>query len=387
MNLQQVLEKYLPLISGMLIPVGVFAVGMLAFLVSDGFAFETAKIFHIGFYVLSGLFLIFLMNINDGRPLYMMGLFVIGYVALNYLKNTYGGGMKETGWYQNLSVFLPMNLLLFYMYAPNKLMSRKTFYLLLFLSGEYALVELLGRNHWTMAWMVKDINVVSWAWFILVSGTALFFAVRDGRVLDYGIFFAILCVWLGMFYGDSPSGRSLFFFLAQGLLFGSVGYTILYNRYYDETTGFYSRYSYQKQSKSFPLKYTLGIVSVDGYDKFRSTLGRKKAEVLMALISEVVQELTPEEAKIYRYADSEFLILYQKTDKKEAFKIIDDLRRSLAGLSFALKKNQKIPIKLTVSCSIAEKKRSDTGAAEVLARADKALQATLKFSHNVTSKG
>ena len=64
--LQQKLEKYLPLISGMLIPAAFFAVAFLSFLAKEGFSYETAKIFHSGFYLISGLFLIFLININDG---------------------------------------------------------------------------------------------------------------------------------------------------------------------------------------------------------------------------------------------------------------------------------------------------------------------------------
>ena len=47
---------------------------------------------------------------------------------------------------------------------------------------------------------------------------------------------------------------------------------------------------------------------------------------------------------------------------------------------------RKKPIKLTVSCAVSEKKRSDANSVEVLVRAHKALQKTYKFTQNVTSK-
>ena len=162
-------------------------------------------------------------------------------------------------------------------------------------------------------------------------------------------------------------------------------FTLTYNRFYDETTGFYSRNSYLIKSKNFPFKYNLGIISIDNYDKLLKTFGYKKQKILTNLIAEVVQELTSEEV-VFRYAADQFVVLYKDKDNKESFTHLDNIRRIIAGLNFSWSAKEQ-PIKLTVSCSLAEKKRSDAGALEVLMRADKAMRKTLKFSHNVTSKG
>ena len=95
--------------------------------------------------------------------------------------------------------------------------------------------------------------------------------------------------------------------------------------------------------------------------------------------------MTSEEV-VFRYAADQFVILYKDKDNKEAYTHLDNIRRVIAGLSFSCSSKGQ-PIKLTVSCSLAEKKRSDAGAIDVLVRADKAMQKTLKFSHNVTSRG
>ena len=102
-------------------------------------------------------------------------------------------------------------------------------------------------------------------------------------------------------------------------------------------------------------------------------------------MAETIQALTQEEV-IFRYARDQFIVLYINKDNKESFAHLDNIRRVIAGLSFSTSSKQE-PIKLTVSCSLAEKRRSDAGALEVLVRADKAMRNTLKFSHNVTSRG
>jgi diguanylate cyclase (GGDEF)-like protein len=102
-------------------------------------------------------------------------------------------------------------------------------------------------------------------------------------------------------------------------------------------------------------------------------------------VAEVIQELTSEEV-VFRYAQDQFVVLYKDKDNKEAFSHIDNIRRIIAGISFSCAPKQEA-IRLTVSCSLAEKKRSDAGALEVLMRADKAMRKTLTFTHNVTSKG
>ena len=129
----------------------------------------------------------------------------------------------------------------------------------------------------------------------------------------------------------------------------------------------------------------MGIISIDNYDELQKTFGYKKQKILTNLIAEVIQELTSEEI-VFRYAKDRFVVLYKDKDNKEAFKHIDNIRRIIAGVSFGWSEKQPA-IKLTVSCSLAEKKRSDAGAMEVLMRADKAMRKTLKITHNVTSKG
>ena len=94
---------------------------------------------------------------------------------------------------------------------------------------------------------------------------------------------------------------------------------------------------------------------------------------------------TETEAQIYRYAEDEFVIIFRGEDKNTAFEQMEEMRRSIASAEFMLRGYKK-PIKLTVSGSVSEKKRSDANAVEVLVRADKALQKAYRFTQNITSK-
>ncbi len=385
MRLQQILEKYIPLVSNMLFPMFIFGIGLIAFLICDGFTYDTAKFFHICFYSISFISLVILLNFNQSRPLFFMTIILVGYVLINYLKNKYGVEFKSSVLFQNLKVIIPFNLLLFYIFPKHRFISRQSQLLLILLMFEYSFCVYLDRNNVVLDIKWNNIALFTLIGMFLLIITALFNSIKKGDLFDYTVLFSSLSVAGGFYFSDSPSGVSLFFFIAQILLSTYLIYTLVYNHYYDENTGFYSRNSYLLQSKHFPLKYSLGIVSIDNYDKLLKTIGERKQKIINELIAEIIQAMASEEV-IYRYAADQFIILYKHFDKKEAFNHLEELRRTIAGLEFEYSIKQK-PLKLTVSCSIAEKKRSDIDAVEVLMRADKAMRKTLKFSHNVTSQG
>ena len=114
-------------------------------------------------------------------------------------------------------------------------------------------------------------------------------------------------------------------------------------------------------------------------------LGRRGRNVLTRLVASIIREKEPDE-RIYRYSEDEFILILNITeDKNSSFNRLETIRRAVASSAFILP-GKKRPIKITVSGSVSDKKRSDADVYEVLARTRKALQKTLSFSHNVTSK-
>ena len=315
--------------------------------------------------------------------------FIIGnalcYILINCLKREYGANFSQTLWFNYLIILMPLNLILIFLYGSSRFISSKSLQFVIIMLFEYGIVEYLGKNNINITLMSYDINIVAVVLLLMFSMIFFIRSIKENSLYNYTTLYSAISVASGLYFSSSATGLSLFFFVAQFIMLADLIFTLTYSYFYDETTGFYSRNSYLIKSKNFPFKYNLGIISIDNYDKLLKAFGYKKQRILTNLMAEVVQELTSEET-VFRYAADQFIVLYKDKDNKEAFTHLDNIRRIIAGLSFSWSAKEQ-PIKLTVSCSIAEKKRSDANAIDVLMRADKAMRNTLKFSHNVTSKG
>ena len=102
------------------------------------------------------------------------------------------------------------------------------------------------------------------------------------------------------------------------------------------------------------------------------------------MISKKITETEPE-AMLYRCTPDEFVILFPNAEKGTSFNRLDEIRRRIAASEFMLNKVKR-PLKITVSCSIADKKRSDGNVSDVFIRAHRILQKTYKFTQNITSQ-
>ncbi len=385
MRIQQVLEKYVPLISYMLVPAIIYAISLLSFFISGKFEAQTDILCHYSFYGLSIISIFILLNFNINRHMSFIICNILCYVLINYVKREYGTDFSQTIWFNYLIILFPLNIILFYAYGRFRFISSKSLHIIMIILFEYGVVEVLGEHNIKLILMVGKINILAIALYLGFILLFLIKSIKANNLYNYSTLYSSIATATAIYFSNSPSGLSLFFFVSQLIIFIDLVFTLTYTYFYDETTGFYSRNSYLIKSKNFPFKYNLGIISIDNYDKLLKTFGHKKQKILTNLIAEVIQELTAEET-VFRYAQDQFVVLYKDKDNKESFTHLDNIRRIIAGLSFSWSAKQQ-PIKLTVSCSLAEKKRSDSGALEVLMRADKAMRKTLKFSHNVTSRG
>ena len=164
----------------------------------------------------------------------------------------------------------------------------------------------------------------------------------------------------------------------------AIIHSIYYNTFKDALTSLPSRKSYMIQSNSFPLKYSIGVVSIDNYDEMKNMFGRKDRDVLVRMIAGKIIEEFGEE-NLYRYSADEFILIFKNENKNESGEHLEQIRRSIASAEFVLN-NRKKSIKLTVSTCVSEKKRSDANSIEVLYRIRKTLQKANEFSHNVSTK-
>ncbi len=385
-KLTQKIEKILPSVKDGLFPTAFFGIATVCFFLSAPFSTTTLTIAHSLFYTVAlGIFMA-LLYFNRSKPIFFTFCIVISYILINHLKINLGEQYLLSAEYQNLCLFLPINLLLFYFLPNQRLSSNKNGILLLSLFLEYAIVEQLSKQGINLNLLTdRNYGITGMAFIISVAVLITLFihVTLSGKNRFYGLFFAYLNIFLGLFYSSSASGLSLFFSTGICTLLLTTCLDIYSQIYKDELTHLDGRNAYIAHTKKLPHKYCVGIICIDDYDKL-SSIGSKNRNLITQMITERIVELE-KEAHIYRYASDEFILIFNNLDKKESFARLEEIRRGIASVLFQYNKRRKA-LKLTISASVSEKKRSDANSYEVLLRAEKILQKTKTFSQNVTSQ-
>ena len=377
-------RKTLTLCQNIIFPATFFCIAILLFYGLSTFSHEKLISLHISFYIFSSLSLLTLLYFNRQKLCFYIISIIICYILINLLKNI---STIPNNIIQNIFVLLPLNLLIFSQ-APNyKLLSKISLYMLIFIFIEYSIIEkLLINSNLNISLLDSSSYFLSLSFilFIILNIVSLTQAIIQGTLISYAIFFSNLSIFIGIFYYGSATALALFFSLSVFLIFTSLCIDIYINTYQDTLTTLMTRKAFVNQSSKFPLKYTIGLVSIDDYDKLAYMFGKKRRNEIVKLIAQKLKSVEPDEL-LYRYSPDQFIIIFKNEIKKDAYKRMENIRRQIAASSFELS-GQKKTTKITISGCVSEKKRSDANAIEVLVRANKTLQKALTFSHNLTSQ-
>ena len=91
----------------------------------------------------------------------------------------------------------------------------------------------------------------------------------------------------------------------------------------------------------------------------------------------------PYELSIFRYNDSELLMVFKNEDAKHVKDFAENIRRNIASSEFVFTNNKSV--KITISVCVSEKTRKDLNASEVTDRAHNALQKRYHLNGNVVT--
>ena len=382
------LEKFFPLLKNTALPALIFMIALLAFYGFQPMPVHTLHLLHGSFFVLAFLSVLVMLYFNRSRPVFTLLVMTLAYIIINLLKRRLGDDFITSPEYQNLTVLLPLNLLLFYFLPDGRLLCRRSIYKLLLIFVQFALVEHLSRSHITFVSLFglpsAGLNALAAVFFAAALVAFFIRCSLTGFILDTALFFSGFECLLGIYYTAAPAAPIIFFSAAALTLTLAVCLHLYHITYTDPLTGLPERNSFILHSKNFPLKYALGIILVDDYQRLSKVFGRTGINTIIRMITGRITE-TETDASVYRCDEDEFVVLFRGEDKNSAFTRVEQIRRAVASAEFALRGYKK-PLKLTVSCAVSEKKRSDANAAEVLIRANKALQKTYRFTQNITTK-
>lgn len=378
------LEKYIDICGILLLPLAVFAIFLLYYLLYSNLGYDRALIYYVAFLGGNLVLLFLLLYFNQGRALFFSVSTLLAYLAINYLKHCNGSDYIDSAYYHNIIIMLPFNMLLFYLFYPKRFISTGSLLSFLFILSEYITLDILSIKNIHFTYVVYNINIPVVIGFAVMLMTMFVNMIRTGSLYDDVFFFASSAVALGIYFSSEVYGFSLFFCVSSYLVLAFVIWRIYYLFLFDEKTGCYNRYSYLKQSKKFPPKYSLGVISIDSYDGLSKGLNGSQKHELISLVLEIIKENIDEFSTIYHYEENYFIVVCEKINAKEIYDIFETIRRVIAGSEFVLSRHYQ-HLKITISGGIAEKRRTDVGAMAVLMRADSEMQKTLKFTGNVIS--
>ncbi len=376
------IKKIFATVAESVIPALIFASGVF-FYCDKALSFTSElNLYNLLFYVVLAILAVFLIVTKNLRDIFFVLIMFVVYLSLNILKKQYGQMYTSTPYYNLLFVLFAINWMacVFYFFLNSE--KKYDFYLLCILLLEGFFIEhsqLFISKEFTSVYKIAVMGIWLFMIFVYMIYVSLFSGVKN-----YGLFFSFLACGLGIFNSESGFALSLYFLLAAIIMLVSGVYMRIYQYFYDYLTGVYSKNTYLRHCKNFPLKYSLAMICIDDYAKLSKVFKKRQLENLIKMLANKIKESSMG-ADIYRYNDDEFILIFNNEDKKTCFEYLENIRRSIAVSEFVL--NSGHLVKLTISSGVSEKKRSDADADAVLMRACEAVQRTYKFTQNMTSMG
>jgi len=132
------------------------------------------------------------------------------------------------------------------------------------------------------------------------------------------------------------------------------------------------------RAKRFGEKLCFMMLDIDHFKKFNDTYGHQTGDEVLARVADRIKRKIRATDLIGRYGGEEFAILLPKTDKKNAIKIAEGLRKAIQSEKFNFS-GEKINVTVTVGVSFFPE--CDT-MSELVASADEALYKGKKLGRN-----
>ncbi len=360
--------------------------GLLMFYAENPYEEGLPLFFHYVFIVVTAITFSLLYIADRSKPLFSLLVGFVSYLIINSLKREYGENFIFSFEFQCLCFFLPLNLTLLYFLPQAKLNTMRNTYLLLFLLFQACLLQHFGDFIKIMPHV--DINIEAmplWAcaeWIIVLVILMISSSYRNTHI-NTGLFYADTTLAIGILYSATSSGLTTFFAgFAIILLCASV--LSLYHRYhYDHLEHVGSKISYLNNARSkFLYKYTVALFSIDNRDKLQQALGENKVRDLEQMVVNCILKM-PYDLTLYRYNESELIMVFQNERAKHAKEFADNIRHNIAASEFITADGKSR--KITVSICVSEKTHKINKPDEVVQRAHDYLQKGHHFNCNITT--
>ncbi|OQX88210.1 MAG: hypothetical protein B6D55_00905 [Candidatus Omnitrophica bacterium 4484_70.2] len=155
----------------------------------------------------------------------------------------------------------------------------------------------------------------------------------------------------------------------------------------DNVTGVYNRKYFEEllrqevaRATRYPQKFSLLLIEVDDFDKFKENYGERETEVLLRSIAKIILAKTRITDFPARYKDAIFSLITPHTDKKGASTVAARLLDLIAKEDFVLE-NGSI-VKVTVSIGVSTFDDDATSAEQLIEKTEEALYQAKRLGKN-----
>ena len=114
------------------------------------------------------------------------------------------------------------------------------------------------------------------------------------------------------------------------------------------------------------------MADIDNFKIYNDTFGHQRGDQALVQVAQLLKGAARKQDSLYRYGGEEFAVLLVETDKKEAYRIAEELRQAVEKYDFPQK--EILPDKkLTISLGVAAFPDNANSKDTILTYADKSL--------------
>jgi diguanylate cyclase (GGDEF)-like protein len=224
--------------------------------------------------------------------------------------------------------------------------------------------------------------------------TILFF-MKKTRI-DAAFAWASVSSLAALEYARTPSVSWIFSATAGTILAAAVLEAMYRLAFHDELTGLPGRRALNDMLNQIGTRYAIAMVDIDHFKKFNDTYGHDVGDQVLQMVASKLSHVGSG-GKSYRYGGEEFSIIFSGKSASNVGPVLENLRKTIAGSSFAIRSwrrsfkkpsrpaaGKKAPrkVRVTVSIGLAENSVKHNTPEAVIKAADQALYRAKKSGRN-----